>query len=309
MDPVPPASGPPDRPRCFIAGCGYVGTRLALRLVPDHSLRGLARNDGRAAALRGIGVEPVLADLDAGTSGAGDLPDAVDGAAIFYLVPPADTSPTDARLARFLALLGKASPTAVVYMSTTGVYGDTGGAVVTERAELAPGSDRARRRVAAERIVTDWCATRRVRCVVLRVPGIYGPDRLPLERLRRGEPALRPQDAGPGNRIHVDDLVSACIAALGCSASGAFNVTDGDHASTTDYLLATAELAGLPPPRLVTRDEARTQIPPAMLAFLDETRRVDNTRMRDVLRVPLRYPDMRAGIAASLAEMQAKTGR
>jgi hypothetical protein len=99
-------------------------------------------------------------------------------------------------------------------------------------------------------------------------------------------------------------IVSVCVAALDTSASCAINVTDGDPASTTDYLCATAELAGLPTPRLVTREEAQTQISPGMLSFLNETRRVDSTRMRDVLRVVLRYPDMRSGIAASLEEMR-----
>jgi nucleoside-diphosphate-sugar epimerase len=85
------------------------------------------------------------------------------------------------------------------------------------------------------------------------VPGIYGPNRLPLDRLQRDEPVLCPEDCGPGNRIHVDDLVTVCVAALDTLASGAINVADGDYASTTDYLCATAELAGLPRPRFVTR--------------------------------------------------------
>ncbi len=309
MDPGPPGGDPPAHPSCLIAGCGYVGARLARRLAGERPVRALVRRDEHAAVLRATGVDALVADLDRDLADVAALQRAADGAAIAYLAPPSETTPSDTRLLRFLAGLGRVRPTAVLYMSTTGVYGDTGGASVSERAELAPGSERARRRVAAERIVTDWCAPRRVRCVVLRVPGIYGPDRLPLERLRRGEPALRREDAGPGNRIHVDDLVGACVAALDGAASGAFNVTDGDHASTTEYLLATAELAGLPPPRLVTREQAATEIPPGMLAFLGETRRVDNTRMREVLRVALRYPDLRAGIAASLAEMHAKAGR
>jgi nucleoside-diphosphate-sugar epimerase len=189
-------------------------------------------------------------------------------------------------------------------MSTTGVYGDTAGAVVTESSPLRPGSDRAQRRVAAESIAAEWCAARGVRCVIFRVPGIYGPYRLPLERLRRGEPAIRPEDAGPGNRIHVDDLVTACLAALDGAVSGIFNVTDGDTASTTDYLLVTAELAGLPSPELITRAQAERRISPGMLAFLNETRRVDSQRMRDVLGVHPAYSDVRAGVAASLEEMR-----
>jgi nucleoside-diphosphate-sugar epimerase len=141
--------------------------------------------------------------------------------------------------------------------------------------------------------------------VILRVPGIYGPHRLPLDRLRRSEPALRPEDAGPGNRIHVDDLVTACIAALERPVRGAFNVGDGDHSSTTVYLQKTAELAGLPAPELVSLAEARGRISPGMLAYLVETRRVDTRRMREELGVRPRYSRLEDGIAASLAEMRA----
>jgi nucleoside-diphosphate-sugar epimerase len=189
-------------------------------------------------------------------------------------------------------------------MSTTGVYGDTGGELVTEDTAVAPANDRSRRRVAAERMTMDWCASRGVRCVILRVPGIYGPGRLPLERLRRDEPAIRPEDAGPGNRIHVDDLVAACVAAIERPVTGVVNVCDGDYSSTTVFLQRTAALAGLPPPRLVSMAEARGRISPGMLAFLVESRRVDNRRMRDELGVQLAYPTLDAGITASLAEMR-----
>jgi nucleoside-diphosphate-sugar epimerase len=145
-----------------------------------------------------------------------------------------------------------------------------------------------------------------VRSVVLRVPGIYGPHRLPLERLRRGEPALRPEDAGPGNRIHVDDLVTACVAAIERPASGVVNVGDGDCSSTTAFLQKTAELAGLPAPELVSLAEARGRISPGLLAYLVESRRVDTRRMRDELGVSPRYARLESGIAASLAEMRAQ---
>lgn len=302
MDPVRNTDHPPGRPRCLVVGCGYVGARLARRLLAGGDVCAVLRDAARAESLRAAGVATLALDLDVVSPDDARLREASEGAAVLYLAPPPDAGRDDPRLARFLAGLGAARPTVFVYMSTTGVYGDAGGAVVTEATPLTPTSDRARRRVAAEQAVAAWCAARAVRCVILRVPGIYGPGRLPLERLRRGEPVLRPEDAGPGNRIHVDDLVSACVAALEPGASGPFNVTDGDHSSTSEYSIATAELAGLPPPRLVTRAEAQTQIAPGMLAFLNESRRVDNTRMREVLRVALRHPDMRSGIAASLAE-------
>jgi nucleoside-diphosphate-sugar epimerase len=169
---------------------------------------------------------------------------------------------------------------------------------------VAPANDRSRRRVTAERLATAWCDARGVRCVVLRVPGIYGPYRLPLERLARGEAALRPEDSGPGNRIHVEDLVTACVAALERPVQGIVNVTDGNPASTSEFLQRTAALAGLPPPPLVPLAEAHGRIAPGMLSFLVESRRVDNRRMREELGVVPRYAVLDEGIAASLAQMR-----
>lgn len=270
----------------------------------------MARSADGAARLEAEGLATVRADLDAPIGPrlqAEALAAAADGAAIAYLAPPPDGGDGDPRLARFLAALGSA-PAAFLYMSTTGVYGDTGGATVTEASPVAPANDRSRRRVAAEREATAWCEARGVRAVVLRVPGIYGPHRLPLERLARGEPALRPEDAGPGNRIHVDDLVTACVAALERPVQGVFNVTDGNPASTTVYLQRTAEHAGLPPPPLVALADASGRIGAGMLAFLVESRLVDNRRMREELGVELRYARLDDGIAASLAAMRVPTG-
>jgi nucleoside-diphosphate-sugar epimerase len=290
---------------CLIAGCGYVGRRLAGRLRHDCRVVALVRSNGSAAGLLADGLETIVADLDAGPAPP-TLAQAAQGAAIAYLAPPPDTGTTDPRLARFLAALDDARPAVFLYMSTTGVYGDTGGSTVDESSPVAPSNDRSRRRVAAETAVRAWCDARDVRRVVLRVPGIYGPDRLPLERLARREPALRPEDSGPANRIHVDDLVTACIAAIERPVEGVFNVGDGDHSSTTVFLQATARLAGLPPPELVSLADAPGRISPGMLAYLVESRRVDTRRMRGELGVTPRYDTVAAGVAASLEEMRAR---
>ena len=285
---------------CLVAGCGYVGRRLATTLARSRPVVALARSAGNDAGLAAHGVAGRSVDFDKVEPAS--LASIADDSGIVYLAPPPPHGDHDARLRRFLAALGDARPAAFVYLSTTGVYGDTRGERVDESSPTVPGSERARRRLDAESAARDWCAARGVRFACLRVPGIYGPHRLPLDRLRRGEPALRPEDAGPGNRIHVDDLVSACVAALDRPVDGVINVGDGDHASTTVYLQRVAALAGLPAPRLVTREEATTQIGPGMLEFLVESRRVDTRRMRDELGVVPRH-DLDSGIAASLAEM------
>jgi nucleoside-diphosphate-sugar epimerase len=295
---------------CLIVGCGYVGSRLARRESGRRPLLALVRSAQSQAALEAAGVRTLRVDFDAAAASDASasqaaLAAAADQAAVVYLAPPPDAGVTDPRLEAFLTQLDRSVPAVFVYISTTGVYGDAGGARVDESTPVAPGNDRARRRVAAESTAQSWCAARGVRCVILRVPGIYGPHRLPLERLARKEPALRDEDAGPGNRIHVDDLAAAIAVAIDSpTARGIFNVTDGDPASTTTYLRLTAEAAGLAPPRLVSKDEARKVIPAGMLSFLLESRLVDNRRMREELGVRLQYPTLQSGVLASLAEMR-----
>jgi nucleoside-diphosphate-sugar epimerase len=293
---------------CLIVGCGYLGLRLARGARSQRRVSGLVRSAASEASLQAAGVPALRIDLDTPCDAATCLAiaDAADSAAVVYLAPPPDTGVTDPRVQNFLACLdGSRLPAVFVYISTTGVYGDAGGATVDEATPAAPGTDRARRRVAAERAAQSWCSSHGVRCVILRVPGIYGPWRLPLERLQRREPALRPEDAGPGNRIHVDDLVSAIeLCCDQAAAFGLYNVTDGDHSSSTQYLQVTAAAAGLAPPPLVSMAEARERIPAGMLSFLLESRRVDNRRLRQELGLRLRYPTLAEGVRASLLEMR-----
>jgi nucleoside-diphosphate-sugar epimerase len=293
---------------CLIVGCGYLGLRLACGAQAQRHVSGLVRSAASEAALRAADIPALRVDLDTACDPATRLAiaSAAHAAAVVYLAPPPDTGVSDPRLQNFLDCLDESRlPAVLVYISTTGVYGNAGGATVDEATPVAPGTDRAHRRVAAERGVQSWCSAHGVRCVILRVPGIYGPWRLPLERLQRREPALRPEDAGPGNRIHVDDLATAIL--LCCdraAATGIYNVTDGDHSSSTQYLQATAAAAGLAPPPLVAMAEARERIPAGMLSFLLESRRVDNRRLRQELKLNLRYPTLAAGVRASLLEMR-----
>ena len=295
---VPTPSSPR---RCLIVGCGYVGSRLVTRTAGRWDNTAIVRSESSAAALDAAQCRGIALDLDR-LPPSRQLNSLADAAAVLYLVPPPDAGRHDPRLERFLAAIGSAGPEMMLYMSTTGVYGDCAGALVDETANLAPTRDPARRRAAAETAASAFCAERGVRSVIFRAPGIYGPGRLPISRLLRGEPVLRTDIAPPGNRIHVDDLVSACILAIEGSARGIFNISDGDHASTSAFLLATAALAGLPEPRQVSMAEARQQISAGMLAFLTESRRIDNRRMREELGFAPRYADFRQGIRDSLAE-------
>lgn len=287
------------RPQVLIAGCGYVGRRLAARLRDRFDVAALVRSNERAVALERQGVKTAVIDLDRVRSGA-CIPERLDQEAIVYLAPPPAVGESDLWLDRFLQL-AVVPPKSFVYISTTGVYGDARGGLVDESTPVMPRTDRARRRVSAEEMTRVWCHERRVRRVVLRVPGIYGPERLPLERLRRGEPVVRQEDAGISNRIHVDDLVTACEAAIdNKEARGVYNVTDGNSVSSTAFIDLVAKLAGLPGPPRVSMEEAQLTFSPERLSFLNESRRVSNQRMLKHLGVQLRYADLEAGIRASL---------
>jgi nucleoside-diphosphate-sugar epimerase len=286
----------------LIVGCGYVGTRLARRLQSTHDVSAIVRSTQKAAALQAQGIDAIALDLDRVRFGA-HIPERLDHKAVFYLAPPSPQGESDLRLDRFLQL-ASVPPTTFVYMSTTGVYGNAKGELVDESTPVAPLTERARRRVSAEEMTRVWCTERRVRRVVLRVPGIYGPRRLPLDRLRAREPAIHPQEAGISNRIHVDDLVEACITALANpEARGVYNVTDGTSISSTEFFDLVAELADLPPPPRVSMDEAQLTFSPERLSFVNESRRVSNERMLKHLGVKLRYADVEAGIRQSLSEL------
>ena len=290
-----------ERPRALIVGCGYVGRRLARALNTDHTLYGIVRSTAHIRTLRGLRVEPVVVDLDSVTHR--EISSAwYRSETIFYLAPPAPIGESDSRLHRFLNALTD-HPSTLVYISTTGVYGNLQGGVATESMTTNPRTERARRRASAEEISRVWCHEHAVRRVVLRVPAIYGPDRLPLDRLRSQEPAIIESEAPIINRIHVDDLVQAIKAgALNEDARGIYNVSDGNSLTMTEYLNRVAVLANLPPPTQITLEHAHIAMTEGMLSYMEESRRIDNSRMVNELGVKLQFSNVEEGIRASLRE-------
>jgi nucleoside-diphosphate-sugar epimerase len=279
----------------IIVGTGYTGLRVLHQLSAAESV-GLSRS----AVDSTHRVE--LCDLDAGDALPVDLP---DDYVLLYTVPPSpprdeDSAYRDRRAARLLEQLSPL-PSRVVYISTTGVYGNRDGAIVTEATQPRPETERARRRVVTEQMFTRWGNEHDVSVAILRSPGIYGPDRLGVERLRDGAAILREEDANPGNRIHVDDLVRCCIAALDPAApGGVYNVSDGDQRSTTWFTKEVARQCGLDSPPEVSRRQAIREFSKTRMSFLAESRRIDSTRMREVLGVTPAYDDAEEGIRASL---------
>jgi nucleoside-diphosphate-sugar epimerase len=280
-----------------VVGCGYTGLRLAQSWRRrGHPVRGFGTRSASLEAIAAIGAEAQLLNLDRPSPRLD-----VDGQLVYYTVPPAPAGLGDPRIERLLAQL-RGRPRRLVYLSTTGVYGDHLGGAVDEDTPPHPQSERAVRRLAAETSLRKWAQSRTVSWCILRIPGIYGPGRLPLDRLRRAEPAIDPREAMPSNRIHVDDLVTVCIAAgTAPRADGRiYNVTDGSDDSQTSYLLRVARIGNLPPPPLVSRADAQRTFAPSAWSFLRESRRVGNRRMLEELGIALAFADLDAGIRASL---------
>ena len=273
----------------LVTGTGYTGRRVLSRL-PVDSVVGLSRSKIDTDRP----VEPF--DLDTATTLPVQLPQPYS---VLYTVPPKGPQP-DQRLQRFLAMLAP-PPERFVYISTTGVYGDCGGRAVTEATPVNPSSERAERRVAAEMLLSEWTADNDSQLIILRAPGIYGPGRLGIERIQAGLPMLSEEEANPGNRIHVDDLASCCIAALSTRVpAGIYNVGDDDHRSPTAFTSEVARQLGLPAPRQISLEDARVEFSPQRLSFTMESRRVDTSKMRKVLGVTPRYVNPEDGIKASL---------
>jgi nucleoside-diphosphate-sugar epimerase len=277
-----------------------MGRRLAERLIESGAqVRGYAIQLESLRQIRAAGAEALRLDLDTAID-----PINVAGNLVYYSVPPA-LEDGDPRLDRFLGAISGA-PKRLVYLSTTGVYGDCAGGPVDEDTPPAPLTERAVRRLAAENALRTWADSNRVSWCVLRIAGIYGPGRLPLDRLRRGVPAILPHEAAPGNRIHVTDLVTVCAAAgLAETADRRiYNVTDGGEESATEFLRRVAKIADLPPPPLVSRAEALRILSPSARSFLAESRRIDSRRMLADLAVTPAYRDLDAGIRACLDETE-----
>ncbi len=279
----------------FIVGCGDIGARVARRwLARGARVCALSRSGASAGRLKALGITPVAGDLDRAGSLQG-LP--TGGALVYYFAPPPATGQDDARMGAFLTGLRESRPERIVYLSTSGVYGDRGGEWVTEQTQPGPQTDRARRRLSAEQQVRGWGVEYAVPVVVLRVGGIYAPDRLPLERLEAGTPVLRESECGWTNRIHADDLARVCEAAAERGRfDSVYNVCDDEPGTMTQFFYAAADYLGLPRPPAISMEEARRQLSPAMLSYLTESRRMDNRRMHEELGVALDFPNLAQGL-------------
>jgi nucleoside-diphosphate-sugar epimerase len=288
-----------NRPRLLIVGCGDVGMRLLPLVRERFRVFALTSDPGRRGELRAAGAVPVVADLDRR-----DSLHLLAGLAhyVVHLAPPQPEGTRDYRTRNLTAILPDGAR--VVYVSTSGVYGDCGGTLIDETRPVAPKNARAMRRVDAEQVLRRWVRRGRGRAAILRVPGIYANDRLPLKRLQEGTPALCAEDDVYTNHVHADDLARMLALALFRSLPGrVYHASDDTRMQMGEYFDAVADAARLPRPPRLPREQLRQAVSPATLSFMSESRQLDNSRIKRELGVRLRYPTVDVALAKFALEV------
>lgn len=275
-----------------VAGCGYTGLKLV------QALNGKAKRliaISRTTLIDIPDVESVNIDLDSPLS---TRIDNSKDSCVCYLIPPASDDEPESRFRVFVEQVLIETPRRLLLISTTGVYGDCQGEWVDEKSPVNPQTDRAKRRVQVEQYCNRWAEKNGVSLAVFRVAGIYGPGRVPVERLRQGIVLPTNRPIGFSNRIHVDDLVSVCVAGLNGNETGVFNVSDGFPMRYGDYFNLVAKVWGLP--GVIERDdiEQLDSMNSTMGSYLSESRKIDNRKMLDAFEVELKYHRLRDGLIA-----------
>ena len=286
-------------PNILIAGCGYIGKKVA-RLLAQQSVDfyALVHSASSMQYCQQQHIKARQIDLDTPQQA---LP--VSARTILYTIPPQASGDTDKRIGIFLKALQQA-PETLVLISTTGVYGDCGGAWIDETSPTRPQADRAKRRLNAEQQAQDYAQQHGCKLIILRVAGIYGVDKLPLKRIKSGEPILREEDSGFSNRIHADDLAQICVSA--CTSkhmNGIYNCTDGHPGTMCDYFVRIARALDLPAPPQINMQQAQQQLSAGMLSYLQESRRIKNDRLLADLEQPLQYPELQQGLSQLRASL------
>jgi nucleoside-diphosphate-sugar epimerase len=283
----------------LIIGCGDVARRALPWLTRRYHVYGIVRAESDKAPLRSLGVTPILADLDRPASlkriaGIAQL--------VLHFAPPQASGNRDTRTRHLVAALAARQilPRRISYISTTGVYGDCGGARADETRRPSPRTSRASRRLDAERVLRRFCIRGGVGLTILRAPGIYAADRLPLERLKRATPVLCAEEDVYTNHIHADDLAHAACRALTHGGNcRTFNVSDDSELHMGDYFDFVADAFGLSRPPRISREHMSRGVSAMTMSFMEESRRLANRRMKTELGLSLRYPTVLSGIAAA----------
>ncbi len=255
--------------------------RLLPILVKTHKVYVLTTQETKKSLLRRMGAVPIVGNLDQRQT----LRKIAHLAPyVIHLAPPNQEGPKDLRTKNLLHTLSQGGKTQrFIYVSTSGVYGDCKGDFVSETRTLAPTSPRGQRRMDAENQLRAWAIHHRVQVSILRVPGIYASNRLPIERLNSGTPALKHEEDVFTNHIHADDLARIILYAFyRALPQRVLNASDSSWLKMGEYFDLVAKSFALPSPKRVTFEELRTQVSPQMLSFMKESRRLQNDRLKEL---------------------------
>jgi nucleoside-diphosphate-sugar epimerase len=284
-----------------IIGCGYIGQLVALELI-QQQLKSVAyvKTEHSLSVCQQKHINTVQLDLDSVLS----LIE-VKNEKILYLIPPNPEGNKDNRIKNFINAIQVQPPKKIVLISTTGVYGDCAGNWVDETSSVKPDAPRAKRRADAEQQLIDYCELNHVSWVILRVPGIYGPGKLPVKRIKSGEAIVQEQDSPYSNRIHAYDLVNICIEAiLSDNIEGIYNCSDGHPTTMHDYFIKVSDALQIKRPPSISLQQATQELSEGMLSYMAESRRVDNKKLLRDFELTLMYPDLDSGLRMIVNSIQ-----
>jgi len=290
--------------KTWIIGCGSIGKRVNQLLQQQKvDVYTFTRNHKMTSIFENLNINSFIADLDDKDS-LNTL--SFEKADIYYFAPPSKVGDRDIRIANFInSLKINTPPKRIVYISTTGVYGDCNSEWVTENSPTSPKNARSKRRLSAEQLIQSFCKKSSTEYIILRVPGIYCEQKLPLDRIKNGVTILSRDIAPASNRIHAMDLTRICIAAMQSPHQNCIlNVADGNPSSISDYFIQTAKLFDLPPPREIGWEQAKKELSKEMLSYLTESKKINPSQLLKTLNIQLQYPTLEAGLRACKDEIE-----
>ena len=283
--------------KIILAGSGYLGDNI-ISLLAGINHDYLISEISRTKKSRGGNIKSIQYDIDNSVNLDLDL----RGSKIIYMAPPDTSGLEDVRISKFINTIANNKITRVIYISTSGVYGNCNGETVTEENKTDPITDRAKRRVDAENKITEYGKNYDVEIVILRVPGIYGKNRLPIKRIMNREPLIKKTESRTTNLIHVEDLSRIVIRSLEIKVKNTeiINVSDGTAVKTTEYYEMIYNALGIILPKYICYEEARKTYDKKRLSFLNESRVLDTTKMEKTFPGCIKYTSLSEGIEASL---------
>ena len=281
----------------ILAGSGYLGESI----IAEYNIIKNTFNIielCRSIKNRRPEVKTIQIDFDKST----DDMSYVERSVIVYMAPPDTLSLKDTRLNKFLNNISNYKVKKLIYISTSGVYGNCNGNIVNEENKINPLTDRAKRRADAEIQIQKFCMRKNISGIIFRVPGIYGRNRLPVKRIKERDPLINIEESRTTNLIHVSDLTRLVIKALNLTnkKTEIINVSDGKAVKTTRYYEIIYKALNIKLPEYISYEQAISMYDEKRASFLKESRVLDVTKMKQLFPGCIKYKKLEDGIKESL---------